>query len=179
MASVESTAPTSTAGIKSTACPWRWACCTTVQFTAAATGTHRATRVPTSGTSRTWVPYIQAMPSPATMMATQVRGAMRCPIKTRATSAVSKGPEAMVTSTLETGISVIPTMKAVNITLQHRPEIHSAEPPRRNGTKALRPCNAGSRTSRETSVNTLRQKVTSKLRAMLQLARQPPQRSTT
>ena len=98
-------------------------------------------------------------------MAPQVRGAMWWPMKTQANSAVSKGPTAMVTSTLATGISVMATMKAVNITLQHSPDSHSARPPPRNVVSAARPCTAGRMTSSDSTVNRLRQNVTSKLRA--------------
>ena len=62
-------------------------------------------------------------------MAPQVRGAIRSPMKTRASSAVNSGPSAIVTSTFATLVSVSATMKAVNITLQHTPETHSADRP--------------------------------------------------
>ena len=60
---------------------------------------------------------------------------MRWPMKMRATSAVRSGPSAIVTSTLATLVSVSATMKAVNITLQHRPESHRA-PARRGASCA-------------------------------------------
>ena len=69
----------------------------------------------------TWLPYIQAMPTPATAIATQVRGAIRWPMKMRAASAVRKGPSASVTSTLATVVMVSASMKAVNMMLQHTP----------------------------------------------------------
>ena len=47
-------------------------------------------------------------------------------MKTRAINAVRNGPTDIVTSTLATLVSVSATMKAVNITLQHTPEIHKA-----------------------------------------------------
>ena len=86
-------------------------------------------------------------------------------MKRRANTAVSNGPLAMVTSTLATGMSRMATMKAVNITLQHRPESHSAAPPRRMPPNTERPCDSGSSTSRLSRQKALRQKVTSKLRA--------------
>ena len=87
-------------------------------------------------------------------------------MKMRAIRAVSKGPIAMVTSTLATLVSVSATMKAVNITLQHRPESqkrgcrHGA-----SGRRPPRPCNNGRITSSDSAVKKLRQNVTSKLRA--------------
>jgi hypothetical protein len=56
-------------------------------------------------------------------------------------------------------------MKAVNITLQHTPEIHKAEPPCLNFWIKLLPCIKGKITKSDTSVKKLRQKVTSKLLA--------------
>src|SRR5687767_1894254 len=86
-------------------------------------------------------------------------------MKSRAASAVSNGPSAMVTSTLATLVSVSATMKAVNITHQQSPEIQSARPPVRIFASTARPCHAGRITSRAASVKKLRQKVISKLRA--------------
>jgi hypothetical protein len=67
-------------------------------------------------------PYIQPIPMPASTMASQVRAGKRCPKNTRVISAVSKGPTAMVISTLATAVKVSATMNAVNMTLQHKPE---------------------------------------------------------
>ncbi len=86
-------------------------------------------------------------------------------MKAQEKSAVSSGPAAMVTSTLATGISRMATMKAVNITPQHRPDTQSARPPRRTAANTARPCSTGRMTSSAATVNRLRQKVTSKLRA--------------
>ena len=71
----------------------------------------------------------------------------------------------MVTSTFATLVSVSATMKAVNITLQHTPEIHSAGPPRRIFANTSRPWKNGRMTRSEPTVKKLRQKVISKLRA--------------
>ena len=54
---------------------------------------------------------------------------MRWPKKIRAIKAVNSGPKAMVTSTLDTEVSVSATMKAVNITHQHKPDSQSNRPP--------------------------------------------------
>ena len=90
---------------------------------------------------------------------------MRCPMKMRATSAVNSGPMARVTSTLATVVSVSATMKAVNITLQQKPLIQKARPPRRMRPKTAVPCTSGRMTSSDSAVKRLRQNVTSKLRA--------------
>ncbi|MNV51373.1 hypothetical protein D3C71_1434180 [compost metagenome] len=132
---------------------------------AAATGTHSATSVPARGRPAICEPYIHPMPSPATAIAAQVRSAMWWPMKTLANSAVSSGPTAIVTSTLATGMSTSATMNAVNITLQHTPEIHSARPLWRMEANTALPCSAGRMTSSDSSVKKLRQKVTSKLAA--------------
>ena len=50
------------------------------------------------------------MPTPATMIAIQVRPGIFCPMKIRAINAVSSGPIAMVTSTLATLVSVMAIM---------------------------------------------------------------------
>ena len=75
------------------------------------------------------------------------------------------GPTDIVTSTLATLVSVRATMKAVNITLQHRPEIHNAGPPLRIRANTCRPWKNGRITRSEPTVKKLRQKVISKLRA--------------
>src|SRR6185369_4153662 len=69
------------------------------------------------------------------------------------------------TRTFATLVSVRATMKAVNITLQHTPETHSAQPPLRIFEKTSRPWKNGRMTSSDTTVKKLRQNVTSKLRA--------------
>jgi hypothetical protein len=56
-------------------------------------------------------------------------------------------------------------MKAVNITHQQAPESHSMRPPSRTLAKTSRPLTTGRITHSESTVNRLRQKVTSKLRA--------------
>jgi len=71
----------------------------------------------------------------------------------------------MITSTLATVVSVSASMKAVNITLQHRPDSHKERPPRRMRPKTSRPWNSGRITSSDSTVKKLRQNVTSKLRA--------------
>jgi hypothetical protein len=105
------------------------------------------------------------MPMPATTIASHVRPGIRSPITALATRAVRNGPNAIVTSTLATLVSVSATMKAVNITLQQTPEIHSARPPWRTLENTARPCHSGRITSSDAKVKKLRQKVTSKLRA--------------
>ena len=65
------------------------------------------------------------MPAPATAMASHVRGGWRWCRKTRAKTAVSSGLIDIVTSTLATRVIVSATMKAVNITLQQTPDIHT------------------------------------------------------
>jgi len=79
----------------------------------------------------------------------------------RDANAVSKGVSDMVTSTLATVVSMIATMKKVNMPAQHNPEIHSAAPPWRMRANTPRPCISGRITSRLSTVNRLRQKVTS------------------
>ena len=84
----------------------------------------------------------------------------------QATSAVSSGATAIVTSTLATVVSVSASMKAVYITHQHSPDTHSARPPLRSACQS----SAGPRSQDNSSTSAralkpLRQKVTSKLRA--------------
>jgi hypothetical protein len=62
-------------------------------------------------------------------MAIQVRVGSWWPRATRAITAVNKGASAIVMSTLATVVSARPSMKAVNITLQHRPAPHISQPP--------------------------------------------------
>jgi hypothetical protein len=104
-------------------------------------------------------------------------------MKTRANRAVNSGPTDMITSTLATLVKVSASMKAVNITLQHTPEIQkdldSGIRPqwrlsqRRHGPVSVR--SGGSRpwlrsmwrqtgriTSSDSAVKALRQNVTSK-----------------
>ena len=68
------------------------------------------------------------MPMPATAMANQVRSAIWWPITTRDTPAVKNGPMARVTNTLATVVKLNASMKAVNITPQHTPDHHMADP---------------------------------------------------
>ena len=74
----DTTAPTSTAGTRSTFFPcWRLYC-TTVQLLAPASGTSKATSVPASWVDKSiWPPYIHAIPTPANPIASQVLAAMR------------------------------------------------------------------------------------------------------
>ena len=76
-----------------------------------------------------------------------------------------KGPMASVTSTLATLVRVKATMKAVNITLQHRPDHHRVLPARTMRENTPCPCMRGRSISKDSAVNKLRQKVISKLRA--------------
>ena len=106
------------------------------------------------------------MPAPATTMATQVRAASRCPRAMRASSAVKRGPSAIVTSTLATLVKASATMKAVNMTLQHRPEIHRAAPPCNTLAASWRgPRSSSSIGSSAAALKALRQKVISKASA--------------
>ena len=144
-------------------------CCSSVQLTAAATGTPSATSTPSScvgSPALTSWPYIQAMPAPASAMAAQVRCGRRWPSTNLAPRAVSNGPIDIVTSTLATVVSVSASMKAVYITAQHRPESHSARRPARKVChKGPGPRNQDSSTTRASALKPLRQKVTSKPRA--------------
>ncbi|EWS65665.1 hypothetical protein Y695_01069 [Hydrogenophaga sp. T4] len=118
------------------------------------------------------------MPAPAATMAIQVRNGRRWPMAKRASSAVNKGPTDMMISTLATLVKVSASMKAVNITLQQTPETQKA---REAGStpqwRSRLPCPAGApstpearsaarqtgkMTSKDSAVNALRQKVTSK-----------------
>ena len=105
------------------------------------------------------------MPAPAAAIASQVRSAIRWPMKMRAATAVMNGPSASVISTLATVVSVRATMNAVNITLQQTPDIQSAMPPARIFENTARPLKSGRMTSSDSAVKKLRQKVTSKLLA--------------
>ena len=166
---LEISAPSSTAGTRSIGSPCAWLRCTTVQFTAAAMGTPSATMEPShcvalfaSPAPRPSCPTnIHAMPRPPTTMAAQVRAGKRWPVTTRAISAVSSGPSAMVTSTRATPVIVSATIKAVNITAQHTPD--SQNVPRRHGSRANTPgpCHSGRMTSSDSALKALRQNVTS------------------
>ena len=68
---------------------------------------------------------------PARSRTTSERRAVACRRPTRS-ARVNSGPSAKVTSTFATVVSVSATMYAVNITIQHRPETHSAPPPSRH-----------------------------------------------
>ena len=57
----------------------------------------------------------------------------------RANTAVSSGLIDIVTSTLATRVIVSATMKAVNITLQHRPDIHTTRGERSSSAHRLQP----------------------------------------
>jgi hypothetical protein len=73
---------------------------------------------------------------------------------------------AIVTSTLATEVSVSAIMKAVNITLQQRPESHSARPPPRSvAARTAIPRSQPSNTTSASALKALRQNVTSKPRA--------------
>ena len=81
------------------------------------------------------------------------------------TTAVSSGPAASVTSTLATVVRVRATMKAVNITDQHRPDSHNMPPARRILVHTSAPCHHGRITARLSAVKALRQNVISNARA--------------
>ena len=68
----------------------------------------------------------------------------------------------MVTSTRATPVRVSATMKAVNMTAQHRPDNQNV--PRRHGMRANTPgpCHSGRISSSDSTVKKLRQNVTSK-----------------
>ena len=78
---------------------------------------------------------------------------------------MTSGAIAKVTSTLATVVSVMATMKAVNITAQHTPETHSGQRPRSTSRHQPAPRIAVSATVSASTVNALRQNVTSKARA--------------
>ena len=102
------------------------------------------------------------MPAPATTIADQVRSGRRWPRTTRATSAVSSGAIAIVTSTLATVVIVIATMNAVNITAQQAPEIQSVGSALSSVLRsAAAPRRRASRTTRAAALKALRQKVAS------------------
>lgn len=129
-------------------------------------GTAIATAMPSHWLEKSVCPAnIQAMPPPATPIAPQVCNCRRWPVTTRDNNAVRSGPTASVTSTLATVVNVKASMKAVNITLQHTPDNHSADHAWRMRANTARPCHVGNKTSKDTPVKKLRQKVTSKLRA--------------
>ena len=142
--------------------PFKRACCTTVQWIEAATGTPKATDMPqiTPGPPH-WSENIQAMPKPATAIAPQVRRAMGWPVTPRATKAVNKGPRASVMSTLATLVKVNAIMNAVNITAQHRPLSQSKGPQRRSRPQNPAPPSLGRTTTKTSRVNRLRQNVIS------------------
>ena len=98
-------------------------------------------------------------------MATQVRVGSWCLSSTRENSAASSGATLMVTSTLATVVSMMATMKAVYITLQHSPLAHSGQPPVAMRCHRPAPRIQPSAISSASALNALRQKVTSKLRA--------------
>ena len=112
-----------------------------------------------------WPSCITTMPKPAKTMASHVRIAMGWPINQRAIKAVNKGPTEVVTNTCATDVSDSATMKAVNITAQHRPDIQSARGAKRRSAKALGPRNPGSMTASDSKVKKLRQNVISRPRA--------------
>ena len=81
-------------------------------------------------------------------------------------NAVIKGPIAIVTRTLATVVSVIASMKAVNITDQQRPENQSGQDACANPRQSAGPRMASRATLSARALNRLRQKVTSKLPAL-------------
>ena len=103
------------------------------------------------------------MPAPATTMAAQVRAGMGWRRKTRANTAVNSGDSDIVTSTLATVVNDSATMKAVNMTAQHRPDAQTA-PPRMAEISAL-PRMTPRMASSASALNALRQNVISKPRA--------------
>ena len=78
---------------------------------------------------------------------------------------MTSGPTANVTSTLATVVSVIATMKAVNITAQHSPEAHTGQRARRSSLHHCAPRIGDRPIDSAPIVNALRQNVTSKLSA--------------
>jgi hypothetical protein len=70
----------------------------------------------------------------------------------------------MVINTLATEVKVNATMKAVNMMHQHTPEPQKYRLRQGKRLNTPRPCDAGKITSKDSTVNKLRQKVTSKLR---------------
>jgi hypothetical protein len=79
--------------------------------------------------------------------------------------AVNNGPTAMVIKTLATAVSVRATMKAVNMTHQHKPDSQKYRLRQGKRDHTPLPCHKGKMIKRDTTVKKLRQKVTSKLRA--------------
>jgi hypothetical protein len=115
-------------------------CCSTVQFTAAASGTPSATNTPAA-----------IAPAAAARGRTSSRcrrghqdrdprcATRRLPSRTRENSAVISGPSAMVTSTLATLVRVSATMKAVNMPAQHSAETQTSRGARNNWPTAPGP----------------------------------------
>jgi hypothetical protein len=164
-------APMSTAGNMSWRPPGAAApcptCCSVVKLSAAASGTASATSVPASDRPLfASCPNIQAMPTPPTAIASQVRAGSRWRRNRRLNRAVINGPMAMVTSTLATVVRVMASMKAVNITAQQTPENHTCQPARSRPDHSPGPRMPVSSMPSASALKALRQKVTSKLPAL-------------
>ena len=121
-----------------------------------------------------WLPNIYTIPSTAAATASHVRLGKRCLSTMRPSTAVSKGPTASSTNTWATLVMSKASIKAVNMTDQHTPEIqkdldcqvtphhcstapcplHRLELPSSQRTK-------GSKSTSDTPAKKLRQKVTS------------------
>ena len=173
MMAADNSAPSSTAGNISgvadeVSLATRWfICCSKVQLQAPAIGTPKATNAPVTDVPPAMAcwPNIQAMPAPATAIATQVRRGKRCLRNSLANKAVSSGAIDIVISTVATVVNMIATMKFVYITVQNRPDAHNAQPPRRMSAHSLGPRMASKAIVNASALNALRQNVTSKLRA--------------
>ena len=78
---------------------------------------------------------------------------------------MSKGAIAKVTSTIATVVKVSASMKLVNITPQHSPHTHSAQPPSSSSPHSACPRIRSNATTTPSPLNKLRQNVTSNDRA--------------
>jgi hypothetical protein len=83
----------------------------------------------------------------------------------------------MVTSTLATLVRVMATMKAVNMPAQHSAETHTSRGARNNWPHSAGPRMASSAMLSASALKALRQKVTSKLRAAVQMPRDHARRA--
>ena len=108
-------------------------------------------------------PNIQAMPTPASPIDSQVAPGRRRLRKQREKIAAMSGPTDMATSTLATVVSIIATMKAVYIVAQHRPDNQSVQLPCRKSFQNALPRRQDRAMSKVSELARLRQKVTSKL----------------
>jgi len=179
VATQDSSAPTPTAGTRSTRPPHFFS---VITFTDAASGTPAAIAIPvnaaaevpavpgpvaaTTGATRgmpSWSCTIQTMPPEAVAIAAQVvrlRGSDRT---MRASSADSSGASARTTRVLATVVRVSAIMKQVNMTAQQAPESHNTPPPRKNGrhhplgsrAQSASPTNTRQKAERQNVISTL------------------------